>query len=463
MEPIILDSMLRIPLSRLTRSQVAEIQHMLTLRVPSKSSYGKGPTTVQAFTRTLLDIAVPRNWPQAREFISMNGVDDRRTPGQPVGLTFNAELRKGQPEFLRYLVEGLRDDGLGVIGQAGCGFGKTVMAAALIAELDMTTLFLVHKEKLMLQFVEACEKFLGYTPGVIQGDRCEVEGKKICVAMVQSLYRRDYPAEVYGHFGLVIQDESHHVSAPMFSTVIEKFPSRYRVGLTATPRRGDKMEDIFFWHLGEIAAMGRGAFLDCTVYQVSWELNLKPGQWQFRGELSIGRMITSISKDAARTAMIAGLIAKSARAGRKSLVLSDRCDHLKDLQARLRRMFKDAGEEFTCGIFASGKTKKKEEQRVNALAADVTFGTWTMASEGLDCPEKDTVFFCTPKADIEQAAGRIRRLFDGKKRPMIIDVADYQEGLGVLRGLAGKRVRFYDSERTDKRRWPVKTVSRIAS
>ena len=457
--------MLRIPHSRLSSKQQAQVMRALTLRLPSKRGYGgaAGPSTVQAFRRTGTHLCVPRNWPMAREFISLNEIKDLRAHGSPVGLTFNADLRKGQPEFLRYMADGLREDGLGVIGQAGCGFGKTVMAAALIAELDTTTLFLVHKEKLMLQFVEACKQFLGYTPGVIQGDRCEVEGKKICVAMVQSLYRRDYPAEVYEHFGLVIQDESHHVSAPMFSTVIEKFPARWRIGLTATPRRGDKMEDVFFWHLGEIAAVGRGAFLDCTVYQIDWELSLKPGQWQFRGELSMGRLTTSISQDTARTAMIVGLIAKSARAGRKSLVLSDRCAHLEDMQAALKKMFELSGEEITVGIFGSGKSKKKEAQRISALAADITLGTWTMASEGLDCPEKDTAFFCTPKADVEQAAGRIRRLFDGKKNPMLVDITDYQEGIGVLRGLARKRERFYYKSSVDKRPWPVKVVSRIAS
>ena len=34
------------------------------------------------------------------------------------------------------------------------------------------------------------------------------------------------------------------------------FPSRYRLGVTATPRRADGLERVFFWHIGNIAAVG---------------------------------------------------------------------------------------------------------------------------------------------------------------------------------------------------------------
>lgn len=465
MEKIVLDSMLRIPFHLLGPGDLRLMKEELTLRLPDAGDFGfgkKGPRNMEVFRDELDHLAVPRNWPGVREFLAYKAdeFDDQRAFGDPIGLTFGADYRPGQEAFISGVLEGLREDRLGAIGQAGCGFGKTVCATSLIAQLDTTTLFVVHKEKLADQFVAACEQFLGYTPGRIQGGECDFEGKKICVGMIQSLHQKDYPDELYRHFGLVMVDECHRVAAPTFAAAIERFHSRYRIGLTATPRRGDKMEDVFHWHLGEVEAVGRGRFLDCSVYGVEWEPLLKPGQWQFRGKANLGKLITALSQEDARTDMIVRLILKAARAGRKILFLSDRCAHLDEIQARLRANFERAGETYTVGIFGAGATKKAERQREEALLCDIMGGTWSMASEGLDSPERDTVFFCTPKADVEQACGRIRRLLDGKKQPMVVDIIDKISFLGRL---AKKRQRYYRGPGTDKSPWPVKIVSRIAS
>ncbi len=455
--------MLRIPLAALSRESVAKIAKALTLRLPDKGSYGfgtGGPETMRVYKVVGDYLCVPRNWPAVKDFEQRGEVLDQRSYGGSLDLTFKGVYRDGQKEFVSTLLEGLREDDRGVIGQAGCGFGKTVCATAAIAELGVTTLFVVHKEKLMKQFIEACEKFLNYTPGVIRTGTCDFRGKKICVGMIQSLHQKDYDPEPYRPFGLVMVDECHRVAAPTFSAAIERFHARYRVGLTATPRRGDRMEDIFFWHLGEVAAVGRGQFLDCKVTVVQWDPALKYGQWHYRGRPHLSRLITALSKEEARTNMLVRLIVKATRAGRKSLILSDRCDHLATMCARVLKIFRLAGESYTVGVFVAGASKKAQQRRDHALHADVMGGTWAMASEGLDVPERDTVFFATPKADVEQASGRIRRLYEGKKPPMIVDIDD---DIGFLGGLARKRTKFYHSHGTDKRPWPIRVVSRIAS
>ena len=453
--------MLRIPVANLSQQTIREIAQDLTLRLPDAGSYGfgaGGPSTLRVYKLEGDHLCVPRNWP-GQGALGLGELTDRRSMGTPIGLKYLKTYREGQEAFIRTLLDGLEEDDRGAIGQAGCGFGKTVCATSVIARMDMTTLFVVHKEKLMKQFIEACEKFLNYTPGIVQGDSCDFHGKKICVGMIQSLHQRDYEPELYRHFGLVMVDECHRVSAPTFSAAIEKFHAHYRVGLTATPRRGDKMEPVFHWHLGDVEAVGRGKFLDCEVYMVNWDPMLKHGQWHFRGKPNLGKLITALSKDDARTDMICGLIAKSARAGRKSLVLSDRCAHLVEIRNRLQKMFARVGESYSAGIFAAGASKKMQRQREAALVADVTLGTWAMASEGLDVEEKDTVFFGTPKADVEQGCGRIRRLLEGKKVPFVIDIDD---GVGFLTGFARKRIKFYNSRTVDKSPWRVKVVSRIA-
>ena len=65
-----------------------------------------------------------------------------------------------------------------------------------------------------------------------------------------------------------------------------------------------------------------------------------------------------------------------------------------------------------------------ESQRDASAECDMIFGTYSMASEGLDLPALDTIVFATPKCDVEQAIGRILRSCYGKKTPVVIDLVD---------------------------------------
>ena len=86
--------------------------------------------------------------------------------------------------------------------------------------------------------------------------------------------------------------------------------------------------------------------------------------------------------------------------------------------------------------------------------------TNAMASEGLDIPNKDTLFITTPMGDPEQACGRIRRLYEGKKDPMVIEIVDQ---ISFLNPMHKKRYRYYANPGLDKKEWLVKQILRFAS
>ena len=69
--------------------------------------------------------------------------------------------------------------------------------------------------------------------------------------MVQTLLRRDL-APVRDRFGLVILDEAHHCPAETFKSVVQHFAARYRIGLTATPTRKDRLHPVLFDVVGPI-------------------------------------------------------------------------------------------------------------------------------------------------------------------------------------------------------------------
>ena len=51
-------------------------------------------------------------------------------------------------------------------------------------------------------------------------------------------------------YGLVVADECHHVPAAAFEDAVRQIPARRWLGLTATPYRRDKLDDLIGWQVG---------------------------------------------------------------------------------------------------------------------------------------------------------------------------------------------------------------------
>ena len=111
---------------------------------------------------------------------------------------------------------------------ASCGTGKTVMALNVIHRMGLRCAVLIHKKFLMDQWKERQETFLA--------------DARVDYFMMQGLKNNKSDLSCYG---LVIVDECHHVPALTMKNALQKFPSRFRLGLTATPLRGDG----YLWRL----------------------------------------------------------------------------------------------------------------------------------------------------------------------------------------------------------------------
>jgi superfamily II DNA or RNA helicase len=136
---------------------------------------------------------------------------------------------------------------------APTGFGKTVVAAALLAQRAVSTLVLVHRAELLQQWRTRLASVLDVpleTIGAL-GDGRATLGGTLDVALLQSLARRQDPLDLarYGH---VVVDECHHVPAVSFEQLLADVPARYVTGLTATPIRRDGQHPIMQLQLGPI-------------------------------------------------------------------------------------------------------------------------------------------------------------------------------------------------------------------
>lgn len=110
---------------------------------------------------------------------------DQRFAGAPLEFKFHGTLRPEQQQAANALLQ--HDTG---VLAASTAFGKTVVAAYLIAQRKVNTLVIVHRRQLLDQWIQALSQFLGLDPkgiGQIGGGKHKPTGR-IDVAMVQSLY-----------------------------------------------------------------------------------------------------------------------------------------------------------------------------------------------------------------------------------------------------------------------------------
>jgi len=350
---------------------------------------------------------------------------------------FTGNLRDYQTPIVEKCVNHMRTKGGGLLS-VPCGAGKTTMALKMASELGVKTLVVVHKTFLKDQWVARVKQFTDADVGTIRQNKVDVEGKHIVIALIQSLSRRDYSDDIFKHFGLVIYDECHHVASKMFSKALAKTGCQYTLGLSATPYRSDGLIKIMHWYVGE------------TIYQIKLKTNNKvlakiftyhstDESFKNRSRYMAGKvrpdcvkMISHLIKLKQRTKFIVKIIDRLRRdPERKILVLSGRKLDLTNMKDRVDKLLEkdiadgtiDKDEYMTCYYTGDVSAADREIAEKNA---DILFGTFDMAHEGLDIDRLNTIILATPKKNVVQSVGRIlRKVLDaGDTRPLIVDIKD---------------------------------------
>src|SRR5437588_6426356 len=135
-------------------------------------------------------------------------VRDERNGGLRLDARFSGTLRPDQ----KAAADAMLAHETGVLA-ATTAFGKTVVAAWLIAQRGVNSLVLVHRRQLLDQWVERLSTFLNIERaeiGRFGGGRCKPTGR-IDVAVIQSLVRKGVVEDFIAEYGHVIVAECPHL------------------------------------------------------------------------------------------------------------------------------------------------------------------------------------------------------------------------------------------------------------
>ncbi|MEJ6581387.1 MAG: DEAD/DEAH box helicase family protein [Akkermansiaceae bacterium] len=356
-------------------------------------------------------------------------IDDQRHSGTPLELTFQGTLHPEQETAGKAMLA----HQTGVLS-ATTAFGKTVLAAWLIAQRGVNTLILVHRQQLMDQWVERLSQFLNLEKkeiGRLGGGRKKLTGK-IDVAIIQSLVRKSVVKDLVADYGHLIIDECHHLSAQSFELVARRAKAKFILGLSATVTRKDGHHPIIFMQCGPIRHRV-DARQQATERPFTHEVLVRPTPFQNPLELdedprlAFQAVCDALYKDHARNQLICSEILNALRSRRTPLVLTERTEHIELLSALLK-------EEVQHLITLKGGLGKKNlraalDQLTSVPENEprVIIATGKFVGEGFDDSRLDTLFLTMPvswRGTIAQYAGRLHRLHHGKKVVQVYDYAD---------------------------------------
>jgi len=395
------------------------------------------PATIDLWRQEAGALVLPRGLAgELRRLAPMCPVRDLRVALPPVDFRWRGALRPEQAVAAR----AVHAAGGGVL-VGPCGSGKTVLGLALVATWRQPTLWLVHTLDLAQQALERARDLLALAPdafGLI-GDGRETWGTHLTIATVQTLARRALGA-LAGRFGAVFLDECQHAPAASFVQVMQAFPARYRLGLTATPDRADGLGGAMLAVLGPVAARLTTADLAAAGRVMVPEVRQVPTAFRYRYAEDYGAMLTALCADPDRNALLAGCVAREARSGRSCLVLSERVEHCHLMAAALA----DLAPEVPAAVLTGAVATKRRAATLEALRDGrlrVLLAT-KLADEGLDLPALERVFLASggrAAGRLQQQLGRVMRPAPGKAAPVVIDFVDPL--VGVLLAQAKARVR----------------------
>lgn len=239
----------------------------------------------------------------------------------------------------------------------------------------------------------------------------------------------------------VLSSNCHHTPSKTFTEVISHFSSYYLYGLTATPNRRDKLEDLMYASIGDINAYIPRKIADKNLVDKTIVKKVSLRCATYIGN-NYSHAIKAVCNSEVRTNRIIEDIIYEVEKGNYCLVISVRKSYCEKLYEELKKKWPRTG------LATGDYSKTYNEEQVSKLEnGEITIlvTTFHLLGEGFDVPKLNRGFLVLPfrnKTYTEQAIGRIQRRCEGKTEAVMYDYVD--DNIGILKAQFWHRADVYN-------------------
>jgi len=333
--------------------------------------------------------------------------------------------------------------------------GKTIILLEAIAKAKQHACVVVWNTTHQKQWIKAAldPKLLNFRKsdlGGIGGVFAKPKFGKLNICMQQSLFnlaKRNALGFFSDRCGFIGCDEVQRFAASTFQNVINEFPAKYRIGVSANEKRKDRCQFLIYDSFGKIIHKIEDKNIESRIKAKIYLIPTKFYDEDYDDNPNQRvSMITNMCEDTERNKLILYMVRRSVAKGKICLILTERKEHairLKFHLSKLRTGFLigSTSKESICNMGFSDRVKnymldldlESEEKRVFNLARkrklDVIVGTQKV-DVGLDIRTLDHLFLTMPsgnnierfnqqKGRIERSHGDLEKYFGEKAIPKV--------------------------------------------
>ncbi|OYE00708.1 DEAD/DEAH box helicase [Nostoc sp. 'Peltigera membranacea cyanobiont' 232] len=337
------------------------------------------------------------------------------------------ELRDYQHQWIKDIWNSWEKGNRRVLAQLPTAAGKTVCFAHIshkLFEQGKQVLVIAHRIELISQAAEKLSEIIGEPVGIIKAGVLANPERRIQVASVQTLSRREV-LELPMNIGLLILDEAHHATALSYRRLIEHYESAQILGVTATPQRidGQGFVDLFDdLVIGiDTAQLIQAGYLSKFRLFATNQTISTLGVAKSRGDFRAKELAVAVTSQIGVSEILENYL-KYAR-NLRTVIFACSLEHSRALAAEFSRNYISAEH-------LDGKTPPQERLEIlqrfrNGTTQVIT--NYEILTEGFDCPNIECVYCVRPTESSTmwlQMLGRVLRTYTLKPTAVIIDITD---------------------------------------
>lgn len=303
------------------------------------------------------------------------------------------------------------------------GAGKSLMSLAMASRIGLNTLVVLPTVGLFDQWCQDARESLRLGSeglGIIHQKKRVL--RPITAAVQGTLASHGIDEEMKGYFGVVIFDEASKAAARTYVQIIDPFPAKYRIAVSADERRKDRKEYLTHALFGSVAYEKSRKELEDEGYIVDVEIRVVFTDFEApwyglskhkddEKEVDFNRLLEEMTHDDKRNELALKFIMEEIGKGNQLITLSHRVEHCQYLDRKL------VERGVASGFFLGGAENRQQFEATRAGIKDGTIvagvGTYQALGIGVNLPAVAVGVATTPiggnKFNFNQVRGRLNR------------------------------------------------------